>query len=209
MTEKHFNIKDGDIIMEIKKNSAAYKVPFIKPNVKVMYQIDFKRTDSKPKDPETNIHKFGCNFMCCLAAPQFVKGKKLRPSQIIDIYLYAVKSGWLDYDCTVISPNEIMNYAAQILNDKKHKYANVFVKAVASGSDWNVSNYQHTSDLPGNGNVYFFIVDFLTGSTGNYGGHHFELYNSIGTLMYDPAKGTVHKYKDVNKISCYKVFLKK
>ena len=65
------------------------------------------------------------------------------------------------------------------------------------------------SDLPGNGNIYFFIVDFLTGSSGNYGGHHFELYNSIGTLMYDPANCTVRKYKGVNKISCYKVSLKK
>ena len=195
--------------MKINKNSAAAKVPFIKPNVNVMYQIDFKRDDSKPKDPETNIHKYGCNFMCCLAVPQFMNRKKLRSSQIIDIYLYAVKSGWIEYDCTVIKPNEVMNYTAQVLGDKKYRYANVFVKGIASDLDWNVSNYQHTSDLPGNGNIYFFIVDFLTGSSGNYGGHHFELYNSIGTLMYDPANCTVHKYKGVNKISCYKVSFKK
>lgn len=195
--------------MRINKNSRAAKVPFIKPNINAMLQIDFKRDDSKPKDPETNIHKFGCNFMCCLAIPQFVNRKKLSAKDIISIYLYAVKNGWMSYDCSVEKPNEIINYAAQILGDTKHMYSNVFVKGVASGKDWNVSNYQHTSTLPGNGNIYFMIVDFLTGSSSEYGGHHFELFNSIGTLMYDPAKCTVKKYKGVNKISGYKVFLKK
>ena len=127
--EKHFNIQNG-VIMKINKNSAAAKVPFIKPNVNVMYQVDFKRDDSKPKDPETNIHKYGCNFMCCLAIPQFMNRKKLQPSQIIDIYLYANKCGWLDYDCTVNKPNEIITKKdleeidpsiKQVENQGKHK----------------------------------------------------------------------------------------
>lgn len=195
--------------MKIASNSMAARVPFIKPNVNVMFQIDFKRDDSKPNDPETNIHKFGCNFMCCLTVPQFINRKKLSKKDIINIYLYSLKNNWIDINCSVAKPNEIMNYAAQILGDTKHQYANVFVKGVASGQDWNVSNYQHTSDLPGSSNIYFMIVDFLTGSSAEYGGHHFELFNGIGTLMYDPANKTVKKYKGVNKISAYKVFLKK
>ena len=174
-----------------------------------MFQIDFKRDDSKPKDPETNIHKFGCNFMCCLVIPQFINRKKLTFKEIISIYLYAVKNGWMGYDCSIEKPNEIINYAAQILGDTKHTYSNVFVKGVASGSDWNVTKYQHTNTVPGNGNIYFMIVDFLTGSGAEYGGHHFELFNSIGTLMYDPANCTVKKYKGVYKISGFQVFLKK
>ena len=106
--------------MRINKNSRAAKVPFIKPNINAMLQIDFKRDDSKPKDPETNIHKFGCNFMCCLAIPQFVNKKKLSAKDIITIYLYAVKNGWMSYDCSIEKPNEIINYAAQILGDTKH-----------------------------------------------------------------------------------------
>ena len=195
--------------MEINKNSRAYKVPFIKPNVKVLYQIDFKRDDGKPKDPGTNIHKFGCNFMCCLAIPQFMNRKKLTMKEIVNIYMYAVKSKWISISCSVEKPVELMNYAAQILGDKKYTYSNVFVKGVASGKDWNTKNYQQTSLLPGNGNIYFMIVDFLTGSNAEYGGHHFELFNAIGTLMYDPAKATVNKYKDVEKFSCYKVSLRK
>jgi hypothetical protein len=174
-----------------------------------MHQIDFKRDDGKPKDPETNIHKFGCNFMCCLAVPQYMNRKKLSPKDILNIYYYAVKNGWMGYDCSIDKPEQIMNYAAQILGDKKYEYHNVFVKGVASGQDWNVKNYQHTSNLPGNGNIYFMIVDFLTGSSAEYGGHHFELFNAIGTLMYDPANATVKKYKGVEKISCYKVSLRK
>lgn len=191
--------------MKIKKNSLASKVPFIKPNVNVMFQVDFKRDDNNKSDPETNIHKFGCCFMSGLAIPQFINRKKLTGKQIIDIYLYAVKNGWLEVNCSVNKPEEIMNYAAQLLGDTKHRYSNVFVKGVASGSSWNVENYQHTSKLPGSNNVYFMIVDFLTGSSAEYGGHHFELFNAIGNLIYDPANGTVHKYKGVNKISCYKV----
>jgi len=194
--------------MLVKKNSKAAKVPFIKPNVKVMFQIDFKRDDSRKYDPETNIHKFGCCFMCTLAIPQFINRKALTGKQILDIYDYAVKHEWLEVNCSVLKPNEIMNYAAQLLGDTTHSYANVFVKGVASGNDWNVVKYQHTSTLPGSGNIYFMIVDFLTGSSAEYGGHHFELYNSIGTLMYDPANCTVHKYKDVNKVACYQVFNK-
>lgn len=195
--------------MKINKNSPAAKVPFIKPNIKALLQIDFRRDDSKPKDPETNIHKFGCNFMCILTIPQFVNKRRLSAKQIVDIYLYSVKNGWLDINCSVNKPNEIMNYAAQILGDKKRQYTNVFVKGVATGQDWNVKNYQHTNMLPGNGNIYFMIVDFLTGSNAEYGGHHFELFNAVGTLMYDPANCTVQKYKGVNKISCYKVSLRK
>ena len=69
----------------------AEKVPYRHPQFEPMYQVDFKRTSGDPKyDPETNIHKYGCRFMCELAMCQYVAGKKLNREQILQIYQAAV-----------------------------------------------------------------------------------------------------------------------
>lgn len=188
------------------KKVKAENVPFIYPNIEILHQIDFNRDDSKPTDPETNIHKYGCCFMCNLAIPQYINRRALKKSDVIHIYGISVENGWLTQTCSVQKPEEIIRYAAALLKDNKHRYTNFMVRGVAPGtSSWNVDKHQNTASLPGKGNVYFCVVDFLTGSTGEYGGHHFQLFSGVGNLMYDPAKGTVNIYKDVNKIVFYRV----
>lgn len=185
-------------------------VPFIHPTIKPMFQVDFKRASGDPKnDPDTNIHKYGCRFMCELAICQFVCNKRLTKQQILQIYNAAVNGDWgpdvMLQNCTVgTNEHKIMNAALRMLGDKKRSIQQCMVKGVTSNGDWNVSNYD-SSKLPGKGNTYFVIVDFNTSGNADYGGHHFVLFNSIGELIYDPANGTVHTYKNVNRLLFYKV----
>ena len=46
-------------------------------------------------------------------------------------------------------------------------------------------------------------------SNSDYGGHHFVLFSGAGNLMYDPSKGQVRSYKNVNKLLFYKVLPRK
>ena len=59
--------------------------------------------------------------------------------------------------------------------------------------------------VPGPGNIYFIIVDMGTQSKGNYGGHHFVLFNSVGELIYDPARNTIRGYVEPKRLIWYKV----
>lgn len=188
----------------------AEKVPYRHPQFEPMYQVDFKRTSGDPKyDPETNIHKYGCRFMCELAMCQYVAGKKLNREQILQIYQAAVDGDWgkdvMLYNCTLGTNEEaLMRGALKFMGDSKHRISQCMVKGVHSSGDWNVNTYD-ASKLPGPGNVYYVIVDFNTKSSAAYGGHHFVLFNSIGELIYDPANGTVHSYINVNRLLFYKV----
>ena len=185
--------------------------PFIHPSLKPLFQVDFRRSPGDPKtDPETNIHKYGCRFMCELAMCQFIANKKLTKTQTLQIYHAAVDGDWgnnvMQYNCTV-GENEqaIMTGTLRLLGDNKHTISQLMVKDVSSGTgDWNINNYT-SKDMPGKGNVWFIIVDFNTSSGSDYGGHHFVLFNGIGELLYDPSNGTVHSYKNVNRLLFYKV----
>ena len=189
-----------------KSEKAAFRHPTLLP----LFQVDFKRAAGDPKDdPETNIHKYGCRFMCEMAMCQFVSNKVFSKQQILQIYHAAVDGDWGDNvmtrDCVVGTREEaLMSGALQFLGNKKHLISQCIVKGVATKGDWNVDKYSY-SDLPGPGNTYFVIVDFNTNGSADYGGHHFVLFNSIGELIYDPANGTVHTYKNVNRLLFYKV----
>jgi hypothetical protein len=196
--------------MGLFKKSKADKVPFIHPNFEPMYQVDFIRSPGDPKgDPETNIHKYGCRFMCELAICQFINNKTFSKQQILQIYHAAVGGDWganvMQRDCTLgANESALMSGALKMLGDDKHYISQVMVKGVNSDGDWNINNYT-AEKMPGPGNVYFVIVDFNTNGSADYGGHHFVLFNSIGEIIYDPANGTVHTYKNVNRLLFYKV----
>ena len=185
-------------------------VPFTHPTLRPLFQVDFKRSAGDPKyDPETNIHKYGCRFMCEMAMCQFIANKKFTKQQILQIYHAAVDGQWgndiMMYNCTVGSrEDKLMKGALEMLCDKKHLISQTMVKGVNTSGDWNI-NRLSSSDLPGPGNVYFVIVDFNTNGSADYGGHHFVLFNGIGELLYDPANGTVHTYRNVNRLLFYKV----
>ena len=191
--------------------SKAESVPYTHPSFDIIHQVDF--TIGNPSDPDTNIHKFGCRFMCEMAICQFIAGHALTKSDILKVYAAATSGAWGDNvmasNCAVgANEAKLMEGALTILGDTKHRVQQVMVKDVSSGGgDWNVDKY-NASQLPGKGNVYFVIVDMLTNSGSEYGGHHFVLFNPIGELIYDPARGTVKCYKGVNRLLFYKVFNK-
>ena len=189
----------------------ADKVPYVHPTIEPMYQIDFNL--GSPADPDTNIHKFGCRSMCEMAICQFVAGKRLSKQDLLKIYDAATGGAWGDNvmasNCAVgANEAKLMEGALMMLGDNKHLIQQVMVKGVSSNGDWNIDKYTK-SQLPGKGNVYFVIVDMNTNSGSEYGGHHFVLFNPIGELIYDPAKGTVHGYRGVNRLLFYKVINKK
>lgn len=188
----------------------ADKVPYVHPSIEPMYQIDFNL--GSPTDPDTNIHKFGCRFMCEMAICQFVAGKRLSKQDLLKIYDAATGGAWGDNvmasNCAVgANEAKLMEGALMMLGDNKHLIQQVMVKGVSSNGDWNIDKYTK-SQLPGKGNVYFVIVDMNTNSGSEYGGHHFVLFNPIGELIYDPAKGTVRGYRGVNRLLFYKVINK-
>lgn len=194
--------------------SRAEKAPYRDPNVDCLGQVDFPRLSGDPKtDPGTNIHKYGCRFMCELAICQYVSKKKLSQKDIYKIYNKAV-NGELGGDvmtqnCIVgVNEDKLMSYALELLGNDKVVIRQHRVKGINSQGDWNINNWQ-PSDLPGKGNAYFCIVDFNTYSNSDYGGHHFVLFNGIGEFIYDPSKGQVNSYKNVNRLLFYKVFQKK
>lgn len=190
-----------------KISDARYTVP----NIETLYQISFTRAKGDPKDdPETNIHKYGCRFMCMLTMCQFFAGKSLSKNEILTIYHKAI-NGELGKDvmlqnCTTQANEErIMHCALDMLGKKDYTIRQVRVKSINSkDGDWNISNW-NTGDLPGKNNHYFIITDFNTNSNADYGGHHFVLFSGIGNLIYDPSKGQVHTYKNINKLLFYKV----
>ena len=194
-------------------------VPFLYPTLDPLFQVSFTRAPGDPKDdPETNIHKYGCRFMCEMAMCQFISKRKLKKVDILDIYHKATTGQLgpdvLGRDCTVGGNEELlMKYALQTLGNKKNTIRQVMVKAVnartADGKpeqDYNIKEWYSSNKTPGPNNVYFVIVDFNTNSGADYGGHHFVLFNAIGELIYDPANGTVHSYRNVNRCLFYKVF---
>ena len=64
-------------------------VPFLYPTLDPLFQVSFKRAPGDPKDdPETNIHKYGCRFMCEMAMCQFISKKKLKKVDILDSSRY-------------------------------------------------------------------------------------------------------------------------
>ena len=187
-------------------------VPFLYPTVDSLFQVSFTRAPGDPKDdPETNIHKYGCRFMCEMAMCQYISKRKLKKVDILDIYRKAT-TGQLGADvmstnCEVGGNEELlMKYALQTLKNNKNTIRQVMVKAVNAKTkdgkpedDYNIKEWYSSSKTPGPNNVYFVIVDFNTSSGPDYGGHHFVLFNAIGELIYDPSNGTVKSYKNVNR----------
>jgi len=187
------------------------EVRYAVPNVEVLHQVDFKRAPGDPKDdPDTNIHKYGCRFMSIMTMCQFFAGKALSRHDILTIYHKAVNGelgqNVMLQNCTTQENEERMiHYALDLLGKKDYTIRQVRVKSVNNNAgDWNISNW-NTGDLPGKDVIYFVVVDFNTYSNSDYGGHHFELFSGAGNLMFDPAKGQVHSYKNVNKLLFYKV----
>ena len=67
------------------------EVRYTLPNVDVIHQVDFKRAPGDPNDdPETNIHKYGCRYMCMLTMCQYFAGRALSRNQILTIYHKAI-----------------------------------------------------------------------------------------------------------------------
>lgn len=193
----------------------AELVPYRYPKIEVVHQVDFPRNDEAKhtRDPETNIHKYGCRFMSMLAIPQFVIGKALKKNQILGIYNEAVSGNLgpnvMEYDCTCLADeHKVMYLASKLLGKENVKVKQIAAKVLVPQSDddtdWNMEAI-NGSTLPGKGHVYFIVVGFRTGSTGNYGGRHFCLFNATGELIYDPARGTVNLYKYPYKLHYYKV----
>ena len=191
--------------------SKISEVRYTVPNVEVMHQVDFVRAQNDPKDdPDTNIHKYGCRFMCMLTMCQYFSGRALSKNQILTIYHKAI-NGELGQDvmlqnCTTgVNEERLIHYALDMLGKKDYTIRQMRVKSINnSAGDWNISNW-NTGDLPGKDVIYFVIVDFNTYSNSDYGGHHFVLFSGAGNLLYDPSKGQVHSYKNVNKLLFYKV----
>ena len=191
------------------------EVRYTVPNVDVIHQVDFKRAPGDPKDdPETNIHKYGCRFMCMLTMCQYFAGRVLTRNQILTIYHKAINgelgNNVMQQNCTTGENEErIIHYALDLLGKKEYTIRQVRVKSINNDAgDWNISNWS-TGDLPGKDVHYFVIVDFNTSSNSDYGGHHFDLFSGAGNLMYDPSKGQVRSYKNVNKLLFYKVLPRK
>lgn len=205
--------------MNIKIDPNRFKnVPFLYPTVDVLFQVSFDRAKGDPlKDPETNIHKYGCRFMCEMAMCQYISGRAFTKEGILQIYHDCVNGrvapNTLTYNC-VVGGNEhiMMKYALEKLGNTRHSIRQVMVKSVNARDehgnklgDWDIHKYKQYG-LPGPGNPYFVIVDFNTRSSKDYGGHHFVLFNAIGELIYDPENGNCHTYSSVNKLLFYKVF---
>lgn len=191
------------------------EVRYTLPNVDVIHQVDFKRAPGDPKDdPETNIHKYGCRYMCMLTMCQYFAGRALSRNQILTIYHKAINgelgNNVMEQNCTTGENEErIIHYALDLLGKKKYTIRQVRVKSINNDAgDWNISNW-NTGDLPGKDVHYFVIVDFNTFSNSDYGGHHFVLFSGAGNFMYDPSNGQVKSYKNVNKLLFYKVLPRK
>lgn len=197
------------------KKSKAEKVPYIHPTIDILYQVSFDLLPGKPKnDPGTQIHMCGCRFMCMLAIVQFISGKAFSKQDIISIYNTAT-SGELGDDvmlknCTTLGGEyKLIRYALDYIGNKKHMVQQTMVTNVTGNSQWNMDYLRN--HMPGEGNIYYIIVDFNTKSGPEYGGHHFVLFNSIGELIYDPSRGTVKSYRTdagaavVDKLLYYQV----
>jgi hypothetical protein len=168
---------------------------FTKPNITIIEQID-KRLNIK-------INKFGCRFMSLLAIPQIINNKSLTPEGILYIYHEAVNMGpdVMNENCTCgENEHKIMSLAFDMLDDKDRFCRQIFISDGAG-------KFRNENMLPTSTNILFFIVDFNTSSSKEYGGHHFMLYNGIGNLIYDPGGGSVDKSMiDMNRWLCYKVY---
>ena len=183
--------------MAIKSNCDAGKVPFLKFNIKPLFQND----PSLRKE----INDFGCRFMCMLTIPQIVNGKVLTTQQIEYIYQQAISGNLgedvMDSNCTCgTNEHKMINEAFTLLGDDD-RYCRQWYT-----SD-NADNHRDISSLPSDTNVLFTVVDFRTiGNTAYYGGHHFVLFNAIGDFIYDPMNNKVGKYRDMYRWLVYKVY---
>lgn len=195
--------------------SRADLAPFRYPDEeflnKLVHQVDFPRRDETPKtrDPETNLHKYACRMMCDLTICQLVAGKAFTKEHILDIYKRAVNGelgpNVLDFQCTVGGGEQnLINEALRMLGDTKHTVRQHAVKNLDTGETWNMGSF-NSKTLPGPGNTYFIIVDMRTNSSGDYGGHHFVLFNSVGELIYDPARNEIRSYNHCGRLIYYKV----
>lgn len=195
-------------------DEAPYRFPSEEMLNNIVHQVDFqrKRDGSAERDPGTNIHRFGCYFTCVLAICQFVAGKLFTKEHILEVYRrcqninsYIEGKKALTYNCVVNGPDQIAQCALDLLGDTKHRVNWYAVKHLnGDGVDTNMDTF--TSDnLPGKGHSYFVIVDMLTNSNPTYGGHHFVLFNSVGELIFDPARNEIGGYRGPNRLIYYKV----
>lgn len=201
--------------MGMKEVGKAAQVPFRFPSDELLdamvHQVDFPRTDETPntRDMDTNIHKYGCRMLCDLAIPQMVSGKVLSKDQIRQLYQMGISGqlgdNVLDYQCTVgAGESKLQQAALDMLGDTSHKITQCACKNLDGGDSWNMGMFKKDT-VPGPGNIYFIIVDMGTQSKGNYGGHHFVLFNSVGELIFDPARNEIRGYVKPKRLIWYRV----
>lgn len=205
----------------MKEVGKVTQVPFRYPSDELLdampHQVDFPRTDETPntRDMDTNIHKYACRMLCTLAIPQMISGKVLTMDQVRQLYQWGITGqlgdNVLDYQCTVgAGEGKLQQAALDMLGNTTHKITQVACKDLKNGKAvGGLTMYGgikfDKNRVPGPGNIYFIIVDMGTQSKGNYGGHHFVLFNSVGELIYDPARNTVRGYVEPKRLIWYKV----
>lgn len=177
------------------KGTPAGNAIFIGTSIKLIGQTD-ERLNS-------NINKFGCRFMSLLAIPQIVTGKNLTPEGILKIYHESINNGpeVMTENCTCGKDEHIiMNLGFETCGDDDRYCRQIFISESAG-------KFKSENMLPTRDNVLFFIVDFNTSSSKEYGGHHFMLFNGLGDLVYDPGVGSVDRTMiNVNRWLCYKIY---
>lgn len=181
------------------KKSRASKAPFLKPTIPIHFQVDFPKSGFI----ETNINKYGCYFLSLLAIPQFFTKQALSQPDIIQLYKECNEQGYMGPNCFVSHAEKIVQHGALYLGDSKHSYRLMIRKSFKeSHPSFGESDFANTDNLPGGNNVWYVIVDFPTKF-----GQHFQLFNGVGGLIYDPGNGIANtSYRgNVNKIDFYKI----
>jgi hypothetical protein len=184
-------------------------MPYRYPDMELVHQYDFENKTLKaaPNDPSTNIHHFGCRFTCILAIVQYATRRILTKEQIIDVYNLSLKKGVMEKNCYVKDDNAIIDICLAYMGDTTHKIRQVYVVGERDTQMTMRHNHKIFTEetLPGKGIGYFIIVDMLTRSSPQYGGHHFVLYNAAGELVYDPYRNHIGKYVGFARLLYYSI----
>lgn len=149
-----------------------------------------KMINQHSKELDKHIQKSGCYFLCLLWIIQIENRIVLSAKNINDIYTYMVDNSWMDENCTIKKPDNILNYLLDT------------VKIHQIGQKQDDEDETYWSWVKDKEYDWVIMQHKTSGSIGT----HFTVGDKNWNEFYDPLDGRGYNSSGINRWIFYKVF---